>query len=74
MSGRIGRSTASAGEQNVNDVDEQSQGPGCISRSTASVSVSRYWTSVRDRQVCRQFLLRSEASDPRAQTILLNVF
>ena len=41
MSGGIGRSTASAGEQNVNDVDEQSQGPGCISRSTVAVSGGR---------------------------------
>ena len=45
MSGGIGRSTASAGEQNVNDVDERSQGPGCISRSMAAVSVGRSMVS-----------------------------
>ena len=38
MSGGIGRCTVSAGEQDVNGVDEQSQGPGCNSRSMASVS------------------------------------
>ena len=38
VSGGIGRCTVSAGEQDVNGVDEQSQGPGRNSRSMASVS------------------------------------
>ena len=49
-----GRSTASAGEQDVGGSDEQSQGPGRISRSPASasggestVSANEAWQTIR---------------------------
>ncbi len=62
VSGGIGRSTASAGEQNVDGVDEQLQGPGRISRSTASVSSGRSTVSANEQAGPRRWRQWSTAS------------